>query len=115
LTQAITNLVSNAVHHGTEGAPIQIHVHASADEVVISVQNEGPAIPPEQIDRIFDEMKALGTPRAGSDRRHLGLGLYIVDKIVRAHGGSITVESSATRGTTFTVHLPRRAPATPAP
>jgi signal transduction histidine kinase len=43
------------------------------------------------------------------DRRHLGLGLYIVDKIVAAHGGSIEVHSSRQEGTSFTVHLPRLA------
>jgi signal transduction histidine kinase len=58
-------------------------------------------------------MKALGAPRAGGDHRHLGLGLYIVDKIVRAHGGAITVQSSAERGTTVTVQLPRAAAAAP--
>ena len=106
LTQALTNLVSNAVHHGTEGAPIEIELDGSTEELVISVRNQGPAIETDQIERIFEGMKALGAPR-GSDRRHLGLGLYIVDKIVRAHGGSITVQSSVEQGTLFTVHLPR--------
>jgi signal transduction histidine kinase len=51
-------------------------------------------------------MKAFGAPE-GHDRRHLGLGLYIVDKIIRAHHGSIAVESSTEKGTMFTIHLPR--------
>jgi signal transduction histidine kinase len=110
LTQAITNLVSNAVHHGAEGAPIEIELDGSAEELVISVRNQGPAIAADQLERIFDEMKALGAPRGG-DRRHLGLGLYIVDKIVRAHRGSIMVQSSPEHGTVFTVHLPRDASA----
>jgi signal transduction histidine kinase len=46
--------------------------------------------------------------QSGRDRRHLGLGLYIVDKIVGAHGGSIDVQSSKQDGTTFTLRLPRR-------
>lgn len=107
LTQAITNLVSNAVHHGTVGAPIEIEANGSTEELAIAVRNHGPAIATDQIERIFDGMKALGAPR-GSDRRHLGLGLYIVDKIVRAHGGSITVQSSVEQGTIFTVRLPRK-------
>jgi signal transduction histidine kinase len=109
LTQAVTNLVSNAVQHGAAGAPIDVDVDGSAEDLVISVRNEGPAIPPDQIDRIFDAMKAVDAPQAGGDRRHLGLGLYIVDKIVRAHCGTITVQSSAEHGTTFTVRLPRAA------
>ncbi|MEO7456981.1 MAG: sensor histidine kinase, partial [Gemmatimonadaceae bacterium] len=106
LTQAVTNLVSNAVHHGTQRAPIAIEADGSGEELVLVFRNQGPPIPADQIGRIFDEMKALGAPHV-SDRRHLGLGLYIVDKIVRAHRGSIAVESSHEHGTVFTVCLPR--------
>jgi signal transduction histidine kinase len=105
LTQALTNLVGNAVHHGSEKSPIKVAARGTPNEVVISVQNQGPAIPKKQLDQIFEAMKhARGGAR---DRRHLGLGLYIVDKIVAAHGGSIDVRSSREQGTTFTVHLPR--------
>ncbi|MFI5227720.1 MAG: ATP-binding protein [Gemmatimonadales bacterium] len=108
LTQAVTNLVSNAVQHGAQGAPIEIEAKGSTEELGISVRNQGSPIATDQIQRIFDGMKTLGAPRAG-DRRHLGLGLYIVDKIVQAHHGSITVRSSAEHGTEFTIHLPRPA------
>ena len=113
LTQAVTNLVSNAVYHGTDGAPIEIVADGSAEELVISVRNQGPAIAADQIGRIFEGMKELGVPRAGDRRQHLGLGLYIVDKIVLAHRGSIDVNSSREHGTTFTVHLPRDAAPVP--
>ncbi|MDB4888078.1 MAG: ATP-binding region ATPase domain protein [Gemmatimonadetes bacterium] len=113
LSQAITNLVSNAAHHGTEGAPIEIAADGSTDALVISVRNQGPAIAPEQLDRIFDETTALDAPRAGSDRRHLGLGLYIVATIVHAHRGSITARSSAVEGTVFSVRLPRDTASSP--
>lgn len=114
LSQAITNLVSNAVHHGTEGAPIEIEAEGSTDELQISVRNQGPVIEPGQLDRIFDETKSLDAPRPGGDRRHLGLGLYIVAKIVHAHHGKITVRSSAAEGTVFTMRLPRDAMPAPA-
>ena len=107
LTQAIINLVSNGVHHGTKGAPIEIEADGSTDELRISVRNQGPPIAADQIEGLFEGMKALGVPQ-GHDRRHLGLGLFIVDKIVRAHRGSIDVQSSTERGTVFTMHLPRR-------
>jgi signal transduction histidine kinase len=105
LTQAVMNLASNAVHHGTHGTPIDLIVTGRRDDVTISVRNQGTPIPAKEIGRIFTAMKDLHAP-SGKDRRHLGLGLYIVDKIVRAHGGSIDVESAAS-GTMFTIHLPR--------
>jgi Signal transduction histidine kinase len=113
LTQAVTNLVSNAVYHGTDGAPIDLIIDGSAEELTISVRNDGPVLTSDHIKQILDGMKTFDAPRVGGDRRHLGLGLYIVDKIVRAHRGWLTVESSTERGTTFTVHLPRGMPAVP--
>ena len=76
-----------------------------AQELLIAVHNRGPAISPEQLPRIF-HAGARGTGTSG-DRRHLGLGLYIVDKIVSAHGGAIDVTSTDGEGTTFKVRLPR--------
>ena len=107
LTQALTNLVGNAVQHGTPGAPVRIIARGRAEEVEISIHNAGRPIPPDDIEGLFHAMK----PAAADDRRdrrhHLGLGLYIVDQIISAHGGSIDVESSESKGTTFTVHVPR--------
>jgi signal transduction histidine kinase len=110
LTQALINVMSNAVHHGRAGSPIEVEADGSGQDVLISVQNQGPAIGPDQIARMFDGMKELGAPRPDGDRRHLGLGLYIVDKIVAAHGGTVTVQSSSEHGTRFSVCLPRRVP-----
>lgn len=106
LQQALTNLVGNAVQHGSPAAPVSITARGEPDSVEIAVNNEGPPMGSEQIARLFQGMNG-GTPREGRDRRHLGLGLYIVDKIVTAHGGVIDVQSSSEHGTTFTVRLPR--------
>jgi signal transduction histidine kinase len=106
LGQALINLVGNAVQHGRRGG--EIKVVACGDEraaVEISVSNEGVPIPPEHVGGLFDAMK--GGPSDQRDRRHLGLGLYIVDKIVEAHGGDIDVRSSQGAGTTFVIRLPR--------
>ena len=78
----------------------------AAEEVVISVHNDGAPIGADRMDHLFDAMKEI-QPGSMRDRRHLGLGLYIVDKIVAAHEGRIEVQSSTDEGTTFTVHLPR--------
>ena len=106
LTQALTNLVANAVQHGSDKSPVKVAAHGERSEVVISVQNEGPVIPEKDMNKLFEAMKHARGDGA-RDRRHLGLGLYIVDKIVAAHGGAIDVRSSREHGTSFTVHLPR--------
>ena len=108
LTQALTNLVGNAVQHGAAGTPIRVFARGVPGEVTFSVQNEGPPIPADRQAAIFREGQRVGGRDAASDRRHQGLGLYIVERIVAAHGGSVTVRSSQTEGTTFTIRLPRR-------
>jgi signal transduction histidine kinase len=109
LAQMLSNLVGNAVQHGMEKTPITVTANGSRDEVVIAVHNEGAPIATADIEQIF---KAGGTGSNGystPDDNHLGLGLFIVDRIVAAHRGTIDVRSSKTDGTTFTVRLPRAA------
>ena len=108
LTQVLTNLLGNAVQHGTSGAPIRVSARGSSDEVTLSVHNDGPAIAADLQREIFQEGRRGSERPHASDRRHQGLGLYIVDRIVAAHGGTISVQSSETEGTTFTVRVPRR-------
>ncbi len=105
LTQALTNLIGNAVQHGAKDAPIRVAAFGAADEITIAVHNEGPVIPAEQVPTMFQAGSRSAATGAGDD--HLGLGLYIADKIVLAHGGSIDVRSTKVDGTTFTIHLPR--------
>lgn len=109
IAQALSNLIGNAMHHGAQDTPINVVANGDdAEQVSVSVTNQGAPIPPGQISGLFAAMKRgteMGTGRA--DQEHLGLGLYIVDKIVEAHGGSIDVRSSETDGTTFTLSLPR--------
>jgi len=109
MTQVLTNLVGNAIEHGSQGTPVAVDVLGSDDEVTIAVHNRGVAISEDQLDGIFSAMKRrAGTSRSTGSSANLGLGLYIADQIVRAHKGRIQVESSEEKGTTFTVHLPRR-------
>ena len=104
--QALVNLVGNAVQHGAPDATIQLRARGLPAQVELSVHNDGPLIPRERIARLFHEMS--NTRQTGwRDKKHLGLGLYIVDKIVTAHGGTIQVSSTQAAGTTFTIHLPR--------
>jgi len=106
--QAIGNLLANAVHHGAEDKPIDVSASADDREVEIAVHNEGPPIPKERRNRLFEPMNATGPRGApGRGKGHLGLGLYIANAIVSGHKGRIDVDSSSERGTTFTIHLPR--------
>jgi signal transduction histidine kinase len=112
ISQALTNLIESAVQHGTAGTPVTVHVNGAEDDVHISVHNRGTAIPREQLDTLFDLRGAAPGEGTSPQEVHegLALGLYIAERIVRAHGGSITAKSSEVHGNTFTVCLPRHAP-----
>lgn len=111
LRQALGNLIGNAVQHGDEGTTVTVDVRGTDDQVTVAVHNRGAIIPSEQLDGIFNPMKPRLSSRPGGAHGptgSLGLGLYIAERIVNAHDGHIEVTSSRARGTTFTVHLPRR-------
>lgn len=109
LAQVTSNLLGNALHHGDPAQPIRVHLDGSLpSEVVLSVGNAG-TIPPEVLTHLFDPFRS-GRVRGRSDAG-LGIGLYIVQQIVVAHGGRVEVESAPGRDTVFRVALPRRGPA----
>ena len=108
--QALSNLLSNAVQHGSRDEPIRLSAEGQPDAVVLTVSNEGDPIPAEALPAIFDPL--IQAPSASSEahersRTSLGLGLFIVREIVLGHSGTITVQSAADSGTVFTIRLPR--------
>jgi PAS domain S-box-containing protein len=105
LHQIVQNLVSNALQHTTEDTPVRVRTRGEEDAVVLEIHNGGPGIPREDQAKLFEPFQR-GT-RKSSSGRSMGLGLYITAHIVHAHGGSLQVESSDERGTTFRVRLPR--------
>ncbi len=108
--QALSNLVENAVKHGTASTPIAVTALGEDEEAVIAVQNRGAVIARGEQEQIFDPFKSIVSPeRLERDQEGMGLGLYIAQEIAIAHGGRIDVESSQERGTTFRLHLPRSA------
>ena len=112
ISQALANLLGNALEHGIVGEPVAVEIRGTPDDVTVAIHNRGPTIPAALIEGIFRPMKgreARANAAATGPLGNLGLGLYIADRIVHAHRGHITVESSTPRGTTFTVHLPRNA------
>lgn len=109
IAQMLSNLVGNAYQHGSKDIPIEVTLGGDRTQIVLAVQNQGPAIPATKVREIFDPFRQL-TPGAAAkkDASSIGLGLYIVQAIVLAHDGTIDVESTE-RGTIFTVRLPRAA------
>jgi signal transduction histidine kinase len=105
IAQALTNLVTNAVEHGSTNSSIQVEARGTPSEIAVSVHNHGLVIPAERLGRLFDAMATPDDEERGN--HHLGLGLYIVHSIVLAHGGTVHVDSSSDEGTTFTLRLPR--------
>src|SRR5258708_18901630 len=102
--QVVANLFGNAIHDGTPGTPVVVRVIGLDHTVRLEIDNQAPPIPAERLARIFDPFKG---PHDGADARgHLGLGLYIVQRVVAAHGGTVSVTSDAS-GTRFMVTLPR--------
>ena len=112
LAQVVSNLVGNALVHGDGATPVRVALRADGRDVVLSVHNAGVPVPAELLPHIFDPFKQA---RAASGRPGLGLGLYIAQQLVLAHGGSITVCSSAAEGTEFMVRLPRALARAPLP
>lgn len=111
ISQVLTNLICNALEHGSDRTIVMVDVHGDDEEITIAIHNCGAAIPPDQLYGIFSPMKRTaktGAAGVSGSTGNLGLGLYIADRIVNAHKGRIDVESSDARGTTFTLHLPRR-------
>lgn len=106
ISRVVSNLVSNAIQYGRADAPIGIALEATESEVVMTVSNQirDAFIPADQLATLFEPY------RRGADRAQqaggLGLGLYIVRELVRAHGGTIEATSTPA-GTAFVVRLPR--------
>jgi PAS domain S-box-containing protein len=106
LLQLVSNLVANAGQHGSLDAGIDLRLDGSNPEwVKLEVHNEG-VVPSAILPHLFDPFR---TARQGRGKASgLGLGLFIVREIVRAHGGTVDVQSSDPHGTTFSILLPRR-------
>jgi len=105
LAQLVGNLVSNAVAHGDASRPITVHGIIGAESFEISVHNSGVPIPPDAKSTLFEPMaRGKDAPSRGSS---VGLGLFIVNQIAKAHGGRAEVDSSAELGTTFRAVFPR--------
>lgn len=107
LARAIDNVLRNAVAYSYEGTPIRVTCSADSSTVVLSVENEGPTIPPRKLSSIFDRFYRVDSERS-SEKGGSGLGLAIAREIVERHGGTIGASSEGER-TVFSLCLPREA------
>lgn len=119
LSQVLSNLVGNALHHGHADRPVRVHIDArGADEVSFTVSNDG-VIPDHARAHLFEPFTSgsanaeptQATPSSQTSQG-LGLGLYIASELVRMHHGTIDLRSSEAEGTVFKVVLPKQAKST---
>lgn len=105
--QIVSNLVSNAVQYGDERAPVTVECRGDASHWQLCVSNLGAPIPHALLPRLFDAFARGPGAAKQAGANHLGIGLFIVQQAVLAHGGTIDVTSNASDGTRFVVRLPR--------
>ena len=106
LDQVFANLVDNAIKYGRPNGKVTVSGRKLDDDrLEIFVQDDGPGIPPEALDRVFERFYRVDKARS-RDQGGTGLGLSIVKHIVQAHGGEVRVESELGKGATFFFTLP---------
>jgi signal transduction histidine kinase len=99
IKQVLVNLIKNAIQAMTKGGVLTLQTNETSDGIWLSVSDTGGGIPPEQLQRIFE-------PFYTTKKKGTGLGLMIVQRIVREHGGRIELESRVGQGTSFRIWLP---------
>ena len=106
LRQVLGNLVANALQHTPAGAPVTVRVGTAGDDTILEVADQGPGMGPQDAQRVFERFYRADASRTRASGG-AGLGLSIVDSLVRAHGGRVTVTTAPGRGCRFRVVLPR--------
>jgi signal transduction histidine kinase len=111
MRQVLANLVGNALQHTSAGGHVRLGAHRQGGHAVLSVADDGTGIPADALPRIFERFYRVDASRSEGGSGS-GLGLPIARSLVEAHGGTLSAESEAGRGSTITVRLPV-APSTP--
>ncbi|HEX8819308.1 MAG TPA: GAF domain-containing protein [Archangium sp.] len=109
VAQLLGNLGKNALDYSRADSIVDFVLHDEGDTVRVEIHNEGAPIPAEQLPHIFEPFRRATVDGGRPSTSGLGLGLFIVHQIVRAHGGTIEARSTEAEGTTIGVRLPRRA------
>ena len=103
--QVVTNLLANARAHTPEGTKIHVATYSDENGSYVTVADNGPGLSLEDQERIFERFYRVDTSRQRNSREGSGLGLSIVDEVMKAHGGSVSVASQPGNGATFTLHF----------
>ena len=107
MTQVLTNILDNALRYTPEGGRIVLSARDVDDQVELAVQDSGPGLKPEDLDRIFDRLYRTDASRQREDGGS-GLGLAIARSIIQAHGGQLSAESEPGKGLKVIIRLPKR-------
>ena len=107
IRRVLLNLIDNAVKYNTRNGTVRLSMEKDDEMVSVSVTDTGIGIPEESIPRLFERFYRVDDS-ASTGRKGTGLGLYLVQWIVKNHGGTIAVKSEKGKGSTFTVHLPMK-------
>lgn len=105
IQQALVNLIDNAIKHSPKGSLVKVEFEWNGDCARLWVEDNGPGIPSEEHEKIFERFYRLGS-ELRRETQGVGIGLSIVKHIVEAHGGHVTVRSSVGQGSRFTIELP---------
>jgi len=105
LSELLCNLLDNAMRYTPDGGQVRVRLRQEADHAVLTVEDTGPGIAPQEQQVIFEPFYR---GHSGKGKHGTGLGLAIVKQIALAHGGRVSVESTPGHGTAFTVHLPMK-------
>ena len=108
MTQVLTNILDNATRHTPEDGRIILSAKQVNDKVELAVQDSGPGIPPETLDRIFERFYRTDSSRQRDGDGGSGLGLAIAKSIVQAHGGQLSAESEVGQGLKIIISLPKK-------
>ncbi len=103
LRQVIGNLLSNSINHAPEGSTVTLSARREGGQIIIGVHDQGPGIPPDVLNSVFDRFVAHG---ASGKRGGTGLGLSIVKGLVELHRGNVTIQSKSGEGTLVECHFP---------
>jgi signal transduction histidine kinase len=105
LRQAMGNLIDNAIKYSPPSATVRVRTAATADEAIVSVHDDGPGVPAELRDRVFDRFYRVDSARAPATGGS-GIGLSIARELARAHGGRVWLEAGSDGGSTFSLAIP---------